>query len=367
MSSKSTIEKSVLFLRSTDPRYDSRVLRSMETLVSDDLRISGVFWSRDGDRSISIPGVLESTNFEKIADFGSGIGNLYNQILWQLFQAKALIRTSACVVYACDLDTYLVALALKLFKGYKIVFDQFDPYESRFKSKWLRFLVRRIETHLIQFADVYVVPKIERAMRDHYRRVVFPNMPSAKSFEPDYTYPSPYLFYGGVLSSDRGLFTAIESIRKKGNWKFLIAGFGELEREIKELALPNVIFLGKKSPDQIISLSAGASAILGTYDTSISQNQNSASNKVAESAHVRVPIIVSYGCTQELEVKSYQLGFVVNYGAQNEIDEVLQKLEESPWKPKSGLNESFLSEFGWEDSRKSLYDLVWEVASSEKN
>lgn len=356
-----------MFLRSTDPRYDSRLLRASEILSSNDFRISGVFWTRTGEEDISLQDFRDFSNFAKVAKFGSGVKNVHNQCLWQLFLAKRIWGSPAGVIYACDLDTFLVALCLKPLKGYKVVFDQFDPYESRFKIKAICFFIRQIEKLFVQFADVYVIPKNERAMRKHHRTVVVPNMPIVSKTESVENFTSPYLFYGGILNSDRGLFTAIEVIRKRINWVFVIAGFGELENKIKELTLPNVVFLGKRSPSQIMALSASSSVILGTYDSSVSNNRNSASNKVAEAALLHVPIVISAGSGQEAEVKKFHLGFVVNYGIQEDLDKVLQSLEDTPWEPNGYLSESYLSRFRWLESSAHLSHAVREVLLNEKN
>jgi hypothetical protein len=116
-----------------------------------------------------------------------------------------------------------------------------------------------------------------------------------------------------------------------------------------------------------MALSASSSVILGTYDSSVSNNRNSASNKVAEAALLHVPIVISAGSGQEAEVKKFHLGFVVNYGIQEDLDKVLQSLEDTPWEPNGYLSESYLSRFRWLESSAHLSHAVREVLLNEKN
>ncbi len=359
--------ESILFLRSTDPRYDSRILRALDVFVLEEFKVEGVFWARTGNQKMNLEQVGEFDNFTKIAPFGKGIGNLFNQVLWQFFQAKKIMQSKAVIVYACDLDTFLVALVLKPFKKYKVVFDQFDPYESRFKNRAANVLIRTLERNLIRFADVYVVPTKNRVMRIHENTIVVPNVSTQQFSEESENFTRPYLFYGGVLSQDRGLHCAIDVISRRPNWTFVIAGFGELEEYIQALSLTNVIFLGKKFPSQILTLSANSSLILGTYDPSIPNNRNSASNKVNEAAIVNVPIVVAIGCGSEADVAEYRLGFTVEYSKGEDLDAVLTELEKVPWKSSGHLRDSYLNKFRWAEPSANLYQAVRSVVNNGKN
>jgi glycosyltransferase involved in cell wall biosynthesis len=336
-------------------------MRTLDFFSSQNIQYGVVCWTRSTENQQIVVGPIVPMNYGKKSLHGRGGKNLFKQITWQLFQARKLIFHRIDIVYSCDLDTYLIALALKPIKRYRIIFDQFDPYESRFNSGIARKLVNNIESLVIRFADIYIVPSYKRIMNSHPRTLVIPNTTTTKTVNSTVEFKKPYLFYGGTLGRDRGILTAINAIKKQQELIFVIAGFGELEKTIRKLQDDRIIYLGKKTPEQIMNLTQQATLILGTYDPRPTNNRNSASNKISEAAIAGVPIIVSRGTGSEVDVERYQLGVVINHDIPEELSDAIRNLKIIMARYKKNLRDSYLSKSREEDKSNELLEMIQEI------
>ena len=267
---------------------------------------------------------------------------------WWVYQFIFLIREKADVIHACDLDTLIPAIPVKLIKRTKLCYTIYDYYanilpDGRFQTirNFIRRLVSSIENSGIGFVDFLFLT--DDSLREH--------MDIAKIHKFTYIYNSPDDYYAGkgvnttgeknwidilyigVLIKSRGLDCMIKAIDGLEDVKLTIGGVGP-DRQFIEAAAKryhNIQYLGwTTSYKEIMDITSKTDLTFRFSDPNIPATKYVLPNKLFEAMMCGKPIIVTEDSAAAEIVRKEQCGLVVNYGAIDELRDTVVTLKNSP-------------------------------------
>lgn len=138
--------------------------------------------------------------------------------------------------------------------------------------------------------------------------------------------------YQGVLNKDRGLEESIVAFKLlPENYRLMIAGDGDIKNELMEIveknALQNkVVFIGRLSPEKLISFTKEADAgISFEKDTNINYRY-SLPNKLFDYMNAGIPVLVSDLPEMRKVVEENQCGSVLKQHTPEKISELILEL-----------------------------------------
>ena len=342
-------KRSVIFLRSNPIEPDPRVEKEARSLSKNGFEVIVVGWDReDKFEQYEVKDWAKIYRIKLHASFGKGLKNIKHLIKWQisLFMWLTRNRNLFECIHACDFDTIIPALLCKLLYRKKVVYDIFDFYADMLRNVpgYLKRTIRRIDLFLIGFADALIIADESRKKQiegsSPKELVVIYNSPSDEFFTPQRPIESTnslVVAYVGLLQKERGIIEMINVVKKHNNWKLIIGGFGGDESLIVEYSkdIPNVEFIGRVPYERTLEVYGTSDVLFATYDPKIPNHRFSSANKLFEAMMLGKPIIVAKYTGMDLLVQKYDLGFVVNYGDEHELENTLSILEN--WDTKKRL------------------------------
>lgn len=369
----------VLFLRSNPVDPDPRVEKEARALRRAGYAVKVLGW----DRTASLPSKEEKEfgvvqRIPMAAKFGSGLANLPHLLRFQVALLRYLWRHRAeyDILHACDFDTLLPALLMKALFRKKVVYDIFDFYADMLLKvpDWIRSLVRFVDLKLMGLADTVILAdesRVEQVKGGRARRLAFVyNAPElSETFPPLPPSPPPYrVGYVGLLSTTRGILEMIKVVSKRQGWVMDMAGFGGDEEEILSAirCATKFRFHGRVPYMEGLAISASSHVLFATYDPRVPNHRFSSANKLFEAMALGRPIIVAKGTGMDRIVARYNLGYIVHYGALDQLELVLQDIEswnEEKWREFSAHARSVYREiFSWEKQVDRLLAVYRELS-----
>lgn len=376
----------VVFVRSNPVAPDPRVEKQARALAEEGFSIQILCWDRTAQhpteefwdyarvQRISIP-----------AGFGQGLRNIPSLLKWQWAVLRWLWknRYSYSVIHACDFDTVIPAVMMKLLASKRVVYDIFDFYADSVRGapRWLRGLLKWIDLKVINVVDGIIIVDDSRRRQilgSRPRRLaVIYNSPSiASSFfsagwqnwKPD---PEGRLriVYVGVLQVERGLIELVHLLRKRKDFFLHLAGFGADERVILDAIrdMTNVQFYGVVGYEQALDLARQSDVMIATYDPSIPNHRFSSANKLFEAMALGKPIVVARGTGMDELVEKYGLGRVVEYGSVQELESALEEIKNWTLEEKLSFakhaRQCYDLHFSWELMQQRLIQLYRQVGA----
>lgn len=359
----------VVFLRSNPIAPDPRVEKEARALHRAGYKLHIVGW----DRFAVLPkmeqrnyGVIERLHLH--AAFGSGLRNLPYLIRWQLRLLLWLWRNRKRyrAVHACDFDTVMPALLAKWLWGKRVVYDVFDFYAEMLRKipTPIRTIIRTLDLRIMGMVDAVILAdegRREQILGARPKHLVFiynspESIPLPRNQEPK-TY-SLHIAYVGLLQFERGIREMLQLLERHPEWCLDLAGFGGDEEAIVANArkLPNVRVHGRVPYEKALKLMAAADVLFATYDPSIPNHRYSSANKLFEAMMLGKPIIVARGTGMDRLVEKYHLGFVVKYGAIEQLESALAKV--------SGWTQEKRTEFA--QHARAIYDEYFSWSKMER-
>lgn len=315
------------------------------------------------------------------ADFGQGLGNLPALLRWQWGLMKWLIRhrNEYDVLHACDFDTVIPCLLIKMLWQKLLVYDIFDFYAEHLRRTpvWIKSMIRAADHWAIDHADAVIL--VDESRRDQIKGTrprhlsVIYNSPEDLSIEKQDFRPSPQgglrLTYVGLLQHERGLFEILSVLEKHPEWSLEFAGFGGDEGAISARCreLPSVNWHGRISYEKAIGLTQQADVLFATYDPSIPNHKYSSPNKLFEAMMLGKPIIVARDTNMDSIVSRYDCGLIVTYGNESELEAALLQLANDPeLRKRLGENarRAYETSYSWDIMRARLIELYAQVQKS---
>ncbi len=373
--------KRIIIVRSNQINPDPRVEKIAETLCRAGFEVSVLSWNRN---DFSLPDVevkiLNASKYKIIrkripAQFGGGIKNLFSLFLWQIFLMYWLIknRFNYELIYACDFDTVLPAILMKLIFKKKLIYDVFDYYVDSFKVPSIfKPIIKKLDKWSMIVCDKLIIcdeNRVEQIAYNNLEKItVIPNSPKDLLSYFDNSNNLRYyrkndnftLAYVGILQEGRFLVEMIEIFKKNFDWNLIIAGFGPLEEYIKKSVTANITFLGKLSYIEAMRLYYESDAIFAIYNPRVPNHKFSSPNKVFEAMMLSKPIIVAKGTGIDKFVEKYKIGLSVDYNDIKEVEEVIIRLNNKEYQLELGLNGRSLyeKEYKWEKLERRLLDVI---------
>ncbi len=338
-------KESILFLRSNPIAPDPRVEKEANSLVKFGFNVIILCW----DRENKFPD-YEKRHFGEIyrikfkANFGTGIKNFRFFLRWQLslFFWLLINRNKYTCIHACDFDTIIPAILCKILYKKKVVYDIFDFYADMLRNvpDIFKKIIKKIDLFLIRIADAVIIAdesRLKQIEGSHPKRlVVIYNSPDSYSLPADKgntetkgNQNNLVIGYVGLLQKERGLLEMINVVKRNKNWKLILGGFGGDEDLIKEQckSIDNIVFVGRIPYEQTLRIYSSCDVLFATYDPKIPNHRYSSANKLFEAMMLGKPIIVAKNTGMDEKVRNYNLGFVVDYGEEAQLEGILKELE----------------------------------------
>jgi len=369
----------ILICRSNPVAPDPRVEKEARALMEAGHTLQVLAW----DRTARLPSQekQDGMTIRRLAiraEFGQGLGNLPALLRWQWGMAKWLIQNTRQydVLHACDFDTVLPCIMMKLFWGKPLVYDIFDFYAEHLRRtpERVKSIIRSIDFKAIEYADAVIL--VDESRREQIkgtnpgRLYIVYNSPEDMQYQKQDFIPSPkgklILTYVGLLQYERGLLETLNVIKKYPDWTLEMAGFGGDENAISILCrdILNVNLYGRISYDKALEMTLKADVLFATYDPSIPNHRYSSPNKLFEAMMVGKPIIVARDTNMDRIVSEHDCGIVVTYGNETELEEALLKLANDPTlRKRLGRNarKAYETNYSWNIMKSRLIELYSQV------
>lgn len=303
---------------------------------------------------------------------------LFYYPIWWLYEFLFLLRSGANVIHACDFDTLIPAILVKVIKRTKLCYTIYDFYADILPEQVpgaIRKCAASIEKFGIRFTDILFL--IDETRYEQVR--------GAKINRLEYIYNSPEdcfdaktklehsskisIFYAGYLDKSRGLEEMINAAGELDDIKLTIAGTGP-SRDIIEhhlAKLHNLQYLGQIPYEEVIANSLNADILFAFYEPEIPSNKYASPNKLFEAMMCAKPIIVNEGTTASKIVAEEKCGLIVPYGDVEAIREAILRLRNDPeLRRKLGENgrKAYENHYSWDIMRNRLINAYHELAKS---
>jgi len=325
--------KKVILIRGGSLNRDTRATKIIKTLTDNGYSVTFLGWNQGFKPNRSE--IHEAGKFDKeiILNLKAQWGTpVYLALpIWWLFVFFKLMLVNWDIAHAVQITSAFPAVMAGKIKRKPVIYDMLDVYEDSVSIpiKIRNFLIF-IDKLIMKLATSVILADKEEANEvggiPNLNTVVIYDSPStiekiAVNYTPNKVFT---LFFAGLLIRKKALnldniFKAIENI---DDVRIVIAGYGDLEGEIKEWEqrLPNKIqFIGEISHAKVIEMSMQADALFILRDSSVLVNKYICGSKVLESLMCGRPIIVNKGTSTAKIVSEENCGLIVD--AHN-IDEI---------------------------------------------
>jgi glycosyltransferase involved in cell wall biosynthesis len=265
--------------------------------------------------------------------------------IWWTYEFIFLLKTDCSIIHACDIDTIIPAVLVKMVKNVKLNYTIYDFFADTLSDRtpgFIRNFIAFFEKTMIRFTDLVILVDETR----------YPQINGAKINKIAYIYNTPpdhyeirqnpdhfsgldtfLLFYAGAFQKDRGLIYVLDAIIDLKHILLIIAGSGpesEMLSKYFKRDPEKIQYMGFISYEQVIDKTLKADALFAFYDPSLPNNRYASPNKLFESMMCGKPIITNNGTSMAEIVRKENCGLVVPYGDINAIKHAILTLKEDP-------------------------------------
>jgi glycosyltransferase involved in cell wall biosynthesis len=376
----------VLICRSNPVAPDPRVEKVATALTGVGYQVSILCW----DRSASLPredqvAGVPCRRLSIQAEYATGIRNLPDLIRWQwgLLRWLAGHRREYDLIHACDFDTVLPALVMKILYRKGVIYDIFDFYADHLRAtpSLAKKAIRTLDRWAINRVDGLILADDSRweqieGARPRASAVIYNSPQDLRDSLRNQTSPpasgaSLRLAYVGLLQLERGLLELLEALGLHPEWSLDLAGFGgdqaRLTAQIKGMA--NVRWHGRVPYAEALRLSQAADVLLATYDPAIPNHRYSSPNKIFEAMMLGKPVIVAKHTNMDRIIRNADCGLVVPYGQVSALESALQRLDSDPQlRERLGCNgrKAYEETYSWPRMQERLVRLYGQVGGSPR-
>jgi len=354
----------VLMLLSNPFTHDPRVYNEARSLVKAGHKVTVLCWDRasahKAEEVIDDVAVVRTRNtgYMKMLPY-----DIFRMRPWwrQVYHMALGIHSKEPfqVVHCHDFDTLPAGVWLKKRLGIRLVYDAHEIWGHMVARDlpgwWANHYLKR-ERKLAPEADHIIT--VAEPHEKHFRKMGCKNVTLVRNCKPlsgaEYESPSNDVFtltYIGGLNSSRFLLEAMDVCSKVENIKFIIAGFGGMEEDIKNQAkaLSNVEFKGKIPMSDVIPLTKEADAVHCLFDPSNKNNQVGPPNKIFEAMAVGRPVIATRGIYSGELVKKFNMGLAIDFDKKAYRKALVQLRDNPSERERMGRNalEAAKGEFNW--------------------
>lgn len=328
----------IVLLRANDIITDSRVLKYLNFFEKSKINYRIIGWNRDGNNNKK----NNTYFFEKKAGYNLGKKAILNRFLWNLFLLKKLIkiRKQYKIIHACDFDTVLPALIMKIFFNKKVIFDIFDWFSDTIITNnfFIDRMINILEKKAVKMSDYVIICEEERKKQIKIvpkKLLILPNIPNFIDNRGNFSEENKKtdilkISYVGGLYEDRNIHILLEEVSKNSKLYLYIAGFGDvaIEGMCEEYSkkFSNIKFYGRVKYEEGINIMANSNIIYAMYCKTNRNHLYAAPNKYYESLMLGKPLITTVGTIVGEKVSKYNTGFVIGEKSEDTrkiFDEIL--------------------------------------------
>jgi Glycosyltransferase len=231
------------------------------------------------------------------------------------------------VIVACDTDTLIAGRTIRLLKPSWLVFDAHELFTEMpelvdGKHRFARWTWKLVENACISGCDLALTVSESIALEYEKRYgktfIVLRNLPYSRAIPavPN-KHKRPLIIYQGAINLGRGLELLCESMKLIPEADLWIAGTGDLERSIKELAAPliakgQVRFLGRVVPDVLYTITTEAMVGVSLEEDLGLSYRYALPNKLFDYIAAGIPVLVSNLPEMKKMVDDYGVGLVLS-------------------------------------------------------
>lgn len=323
----------IAFLRANDLLTDPRAAKYLQFYKEQRINFFAIAWNRElKDNKLLPSGYIY---FQKKAEYNQGKKAVLNRLKWNFFLLKQLFkeRKKYDIIHACDFDTVMPALFMKLF-GKKVIFDVFDAFSATIKvdSYFIMNAIKKLEGYCVDKADYLILCETQRKKQFPKMKrtdiLIFPNIPEisvqdmAFVMSPENAVSNnfenkqlPVISYVGGFYEDRFLPELLETASNSSKFNLIIAGFGDpkIEALCEEYGhkYANILYKGRVEYVDGLNIMNNSDIIFAMYCKSNPNHIYAAPNKFYEALMLGKPIITTAGTLVGDKVATAGTGFVI--------------------------------------------------------
>lgn len=367
----------VVFIRSNPVNPDSRVEKEVVALLKSGKEVQVLAWDRDNDYRIrkekktsqGIQFDIWRVGIKSV--YGGGMKRNFIPLLkFQIEIAKWLVvhRNEYDVIHACDFDTAYVSRKVVSILGKKLVYDIFDYYADSFKvpNKIKGFIIKADKRN-IEKADAVILcteKRIDQIVGRPRKLCIIHNSPFEIEQSSDVKIVGHRMkaVYVGILSEERMIIELMNVVsRNKDTMELHIAGFGQLENQVVEMAKShdNIMFYGRIDYDKTLDLENQCDIMTAIYSPDNRNHFFAAPNKFYEALMLGKPVIMVEGTGMSEVVLQNGIGCVIEY-TEKALEEALTNLytHKDAWSEISDKGiELYKNDYAWKKMEERLVAL----------
>lgn len=368
----------VLYIRTNNFQFDSRVAKELKTLSSvDNLDITCLGWERNGRNSKRVMKkdiIISDLNFNGflIDVYGPwGRGGRKNLIPLFVFMRvlKKWLKKNLYdydAIHCVDLATAYYAIPIAKKRNIKIIYDIFDYFpDIRKYPKIIRHFFVKAETKCINNADITIICSEERKKQigkaKPKKLFVIHNSPDINTDDysslPIMEKPISFVYIGNLVN-DRLIELVLDYFSTKQEYILNIGGIGALSEMAESYSkrFSNIKFFGALDYSKVLEIENASDVIIALYNPEVLNHKYVASNKFYECLALGKRIIMCAGTGMDSEIQKYNVGVLIepNIKSLNSgINLLIENKKEWPMHAKN-LKEVFNNEYSWKIMKKRL-------------
>lgn len=280
-----------------------------------------------------------------------------------------LATTRPDIVYACDPDTLLAAFIFKKLFNRKSIYDSHEYFietPELLNNRLKKYIWDKIESFCSSRSNLYIT------VNDHLRSILserlgssfhtIRNLPYKLSAQNSNWTKDNIILYQGVLNVGRGLEQAINAMDMLPNYTLVLAGDGDLKKELKALTQDkqNIQMLGALNPSELANWTSKARYGLNLLDNTSLNYYYSLANKFFDYMKYGVPSINMGFPVYKSYIDRYECGLLLSELSAESIADCINSLDTSP-SLYNTLSDNALKahqELNWEIESLKLIDLI---------
>ncbi len=275
---------------------------------------------------------------------------------------RELPKLNPAFLHASDFEAAVPCVIYGFFTKCPVIFNIHDNLAARYS---LRFAVPRVlnalEGVLARLSDVTVVP-------EKFRKNLLPGWAQQNVMivrnspvDPGVRYPicpavKPLIMFAGWLDRGRGLFELID-LASTGSIELIVAGEGDPELIAKLRSAKGVRYLGFLDHEEVMRETRNCNYVAAFYDPVRPINRLAASNKIAESLALGIPILVNEEMEISAVLKSADCAVLLPYRSLPGLAEIIKDRVGSGDRYREMCAKAralYEQEYDWEMVRKSM-------------
>lgn len=368
--------KTIVFIRQTAIYYDSRALKTIQTLAKKH-RVIVLGWDRDGFgneklKQMNIQNV-DYYLFNKKMPHGSG-KKAFPVMLQFFYWTKKMLSNLGKIdyVHCCDLDGVIGCFYYIKKNKIPLIYDIYDYYIESHTGipKLLKFIIQKMENKVIEKAKITILCTEQRIKQISKAKpqkiVIIHNTPeiNVTNTKTKLTTNKYKLCFIGALTENRLLLEIAKTIKFYPEFEITFGGNGELAFKLRELADKSnqINFLGTLEYKNVLEYESKCDLLFAAYSPNIPNHKFSAPNKIYEAMALQKPILVCKGTGIDELVLKEKIGEAIPYDA-NEFFKSARKLlnnKELLLQISSNCIKAYEEKYSWKIMSERLFRIYGE-------